>query len=154
MRNEGRARIGLVQSRADGDRHGCEYGDDGLTGQWENENKGGIIRGGHMSLNATSLLHRPAHRLALVGLMLTAFLLASCNQKEAACRDAVKTKFKSPKSYRTISIKEEDGEGAAFTVYRIRYSYEKSNHVLRGEESCIYDNNEEKAYADVSDPQF
>ncbi len=34
MRNERRAGFGLVESRADGDRHRREYGDDGSAGQW------------------------------------------------------------------------------------------------------------------------
>jgi hypothetical protein len=85
---------------------------------------------------------------------LAALLLAGCSEKEMACERAVKADLKNPTSYRTINIKEEPGEGAAFDGYLVEYSYLENNNSVHGERSCLYYNNKSKAYTEIPTPQF
>jgi len=107
-------------------------------------------------MSSISRIARRIVRPSTVGslIVLSACLLAGCSRKEAACERAVMAKLKNPDSYRTISITEEYGEGNAFNDYIVKYSYKKGGALVSGEQYCQYDNNDEKAYTDIPEPQF
>ena len=87
----------------------------------------------------------------LAGLAGAALLLTGCDTKKIACEEALKIKLKNPKEYKMIEIKEDYGEGKAFNMYHMKFSYYKGK-IIRGNESCLYDNNDEKAYIDIPYP--
>lgn len=97
------------------------------------------------------IVGRPRFAGALA--LLAAFAMSGCSQKEAACERAVKAALKNPDSYETHDIVEEPSESFAFDTYVVHYAYGRNPRV-RGQDSCVYDNNEQKAYVDVRYPEF
>lgn len=82
-------------------------------------------------------------------LPLIALLLMACNAKPSACEKSIKDALGNPKSYKTISIVEEEGEGMGVSTFMIKYEYESSEgRKIEKSQSCAYENDSGKVYTD------